>query len=168
MEFGERLTESSRTAWRTPPEIVALVEKIYGGWITLDPCASADTKEWLARVNYHPGGADDGMTSQWFGNVYANPPYGRQMVRWIEKGMAARLSRDVDAIIWLVPARLDTRWWDKLISVSSVFAVKRGRLKFVGAPNCAMFPSALVYVGQTPDKFITELDRDEWTIYKQI
>lgn len=54
-----------------------------------------------------------------------------------------RFEVDVCAVVCLVPARTDTRWWHKY-SMRGEIRYLRGRLKFGGVTNSAPFPSAVV------------------------
>jgi hypothetical protein len=40
-----------------------------------------------ARVHFTP--ADDGLSLPWHGSVFANPPYGRELRRWVRKASFA-------------------------------------------------------------------------------
>ena len=73
-----------------------------------------------------------------------NPPYGRQINKWIEK--AYKESLKGATVVCLIPARTDTRyWWDYIFPYAEIRFIK-GRIKFkkdgISAP--APFPSAIV------------------------
>lgn len=70
-----------------------------------------------------------------------NPPYGRQIGRWVEK--AYRESLRGATVVCLVPSRTDTAWWHNFCSRAEIRFV-RGRLRFSGAKKNAPFPSAVV------------------------
>lgn len=139
--MNDALLSSKRMDWQTPPEILALVEKVAP--IMLDPCP--------------PNHIVDGLTTSWRTNdglTYVNPPYGRELGQWIKKAM---VEADNGAeIIMLIPARPDTRYWqDFILPFARAVCFWRGRIKFVGADAPAPFPSAFVYWGKrNEDKFI--------------
>jgi len=85
---------------------------------------------------------DDGLQQEWTGACWMNPPYGRQIARWVEK--AFKSSLDGALVVCLVPARTDTQWWHQYVTRASDIRFLRGRLKFGGAENSAPFPSAVV------------------------
>lgn len=88
---------------------------------------------------------EDGLTQDWSGEVvWANPPYGPPLAKWVEK--AHNEMKLGAVIVMLIPARTDTRWWQKYISGDPSVEVKflAGRLKFGNSKNSAPFPSALV------------------------
>ena len=70
-----------------------------------------------------------------------NPPYGRQIGRWMRKAYEESLQGAL--VVCLVPARTDTAWWHDYAAKGSVRFI-RGRLKFGRAASSAPFPSALV------------------------
>ena len=161
--YGET-TKSARDDWRTPIEIIELVRKIYGGTIDTDPCASDDPKHWFANENYDR--KHNGLTRHWIGKVYINNPYGKNTLDWIRVGNAEYAAARAMREIWLVPARLDTKWWRELMKFCSAFAIKNGRVRFEGADAGAMFPSALVYLGIDRADFVHALDQQKWTLYE--
>ena len=83
------------------------------------------------------------------------------MGMWIEKCQAMSLNGiglSPDAvptysIIALVPARPDPKWFAFCWDTAQAICFWRGRLKFVGAPSSAPFPSALVYWGPRAGNF---------------
>ena len=86
----------------------------------------------------------DSLAFPWHGthlNCWMNPPYGRDIARWIEK--AYRESLKGITVVCLVPARTDTAWWHDYCMKGEIRFV-RGRIKFVGCKNDAPFPSAIV------------------------
>lgn len=131
----------------TPRKVIDLVVACMGG-IDLDPCSDP--------CHHVPAGKhftieDDGLNQIWAGRVYMNPPYGRKIGQWVEK-LAAEYERgNVTEAIALVPARVDTRWWDRLSDY--VVCMVIGRLTFIGNDDPAPFPSALFYLGNDVGKF---------------
>lgn len=136
-------------AWQTPDNVLQLVRQV--GPIVLDPCT---TKLNPTGAQYIVTVVDDGLLGNWDlgGLVYVNPPYSAVRA-WMA---CCREEAHVGAeIIALVPARTDTRWFQDNCAppLSSAVCFWRGRLKFVGAPQSAPFPSALVYWGPRADLF---------------
>jgi len=104
---------------------------------TLDVCA---TDENAKCENYYTK-QDDGLKQLWQGIVWMNPPYGREIGRWMEK--ADKSSKNGATVVCLVPARTDTKWWHEYVIHHEVRFIK-GRLKFGNAKNSAPFPSAVI------------------------
>ncbi len=84
---------------------------------------------------------DDGLAQEWCGACWCNPPYGKEIGRWIRKAYESSLQGAT--VVCLIPARTDTSWWHDYIMKGEVRLV-RGRLRFNGSANGAPFPSAIV------------------------
>lgn len=82
----------------------------------------------------------DGLSVKWGKINYMNPPYGREIVKWVKKASENPLT------VCLLPARTDTRWfWDYIYNKPNVeIRFIKGRLKFGGGKNSAPFPSMIV------------------------
>lgn len=104
---------------------------------TLDVCATSEN----AKCEIYYTKQDDGLKQAWRGNVWMNPPYGREIGRWMEK--ANESAKDGATVVCLVPARTDTKWWHEYAIQHEVRFI-RGRLKFSNAKNSAPFPSAVI------------------------
>jgi hypothetical protein len=62
---------------------------------------------------------------------------------WLQRGLEAEVT------VFLLPARTDTRWFHNLILPHArEIRFCRGRLKFGGAMNSALFPSMIVVFGE--------------------
>lgn len=129
---------SSTDLWSTPQDLFDDLNHLYH--FTLDVCAIADNAK--CKVFFSP--LEDGLNQNWFGRVWCNPPYGRQIKYWIRKGYEYHLNGGFS--VFLVPARTDTTWFHEYIynqdRVKIIFL--KGRLKFGGSKNSAPFPSMLV------------------------
>ncbi len=152
------LINTGEDDWPTPPHIVtAVVDTLRA--IDLDPCASP-AGEVPASTLYTE--SDDGLSQPWFGRVYMNPPYGRPIERWVEKLTWEYEEGDVSAFVALVPARTDTKWFQKLRNCD--LCLIRGRLTFGDAEQGAPFPSCAAYRGPLPDAFAAAFSQygDVW------
>ena len=143
------LMSSDSEEWYTPPEIVVRVLKIFGS-IDLDPCSNTIGNPNIPAVHRFTQ-ADDGLAKSWFGKVYMNPPYGREIPGWIKKLDAEFRTGEIKEAIALVPARVDTDWFRVMRDYAVCFV--DGRLKFSGHENSAPFPSAVIYLGRNIDDF---------------
>ena len=131
---------SATPEWATPRGLLADLAERYGPF-DLDPCA---TPESAAAPRFFTK-ADDGLSKPWTGRVFMNPPYGREIPRWVAKAWEESRA-NADIVVCLLPARTDTRWWhDHVMRVwPDGITFLRGRLRFGGAKNSAPFPSAVV------------------------
>ena len=126
---------SKSDQWDTPQDFYDKLDSIFG--FTLDPCSS-DTNH---KTEYYFTIKDDGLTRSWDGErVFMNPPYGREIGKWVKKASEANA-----LVVCLVPARTDTRWWHQYVAGggADVYFIP-GRLKFGNSKNSAPFPSAIL------------------------
>lgn len=86
----------------------------------------------------------NGLLQEWKGICWCNPPYGREIIKWVRKASVS--SKNGATVVMLIPARTDTKWFHDYIYKKENVKVKfiRGRLKFGSAKNAAPFPSMLV------------------------
>ena len=106
---------------------------------TLDVCANrsnAMVKKFLTKY-------DDGLRTPWTNQTcWMNPPYGREIPKWIEKAFH-EAEKNNATVVCLVPARTDTKWfWDYCIR--GEIRLIKGRLRFKGTSSSAPFPSMVV------------------------
>jgi phage N-6-adenine-methyltransferase len=131
------MSSSVDMTWATPAEWFKYLNLEFK--FTLDPCALPQT----AKCERYFTPDVDGLTQSWADErVFMNPPYGRDLPKWMRK--AYEEARDNGAlVVCLVPARVDTEWWHRYAAKGEVrFPI--GRLKFEGADNSAPFPVAII------------------------
>lgn len=147
--LGVHFTSDS-PEWYTPPEIIERAVKLFGA-IDLDPCSNSHKNPTVPSANRFTKD-DDGLSKTWKGKVYMNPPYGREIVEWVEKLAAEHKSGNVTEAVALVPARTDTEWFRMLRVFPRCFV--SGRLNFSGHENSAPFPSVVFYLGKRLSAFV--------------
>lgn len=124
------------TTWLTPPEMIEAL-----GPFNLDPCAAPSPRPWPTAAR-HIELPEDGLSAEWEGHVWLNPPYSFEAWRWLDK-----LAEHGDGIA-LIFARTETagfveQVWGKATGVLFL----HGRLYFhhadgsraganSGAPSC--------------------------------
>lgn len=130
---------SSKTDnWATPQWLFDKLNKVYQ--FTLDPCASTEN----AKCSTFFTKEEDGLKQNWAGyRVFCNPPYGREIGKWVEK-CAQEAKKDNTICVMLIPARTDTKWFHDFIYNKAEVRFLKGRLKFGGGNNSAPFPSMVV------------------------
>ena len=127
---------SNTDQWATPQEFFDRLNRVFR--FETDVCALPENAK-CARF-FSP--EMDGLKQDWQGVCWMNPPYGREIGKWVEK--AFRSAKENGAtVVCLLPARVDTRWWHDFCAHGEFLFVK-GRLKFGTAKNSAPFLSAVV------------------------
>ena len=123
----DKVLKSSKTNEHyTPTKVVNHVIEFYNGVIDLDPCSnSVDNPNVPAEFHYAV--ELDGLQLPWAGKVFVNPPYGRELNKWVNKTVYEYESGRAREILLLVPSRTDTQWFTSLNPYPRVYLV--GRLK---------------------------------------
>jgi phage N-6-adenine-methyltransferase len=154
----------------TPDWIWQQAEKVMGG-IDLDPASNSHEKPHVSTAKRVYTKADDGLSKDWSGNVWLNPPYCRGETTSLKDWIAALARhyqfRRIKQACLLLPAYTDTGWWHQLMELGPVVCFFRGRLRYFGNIEAARFPSALVYIGENLGGFWHEF-RPHGRIYQEI
>lgn len=117
--MGNESPNVTTTTWLTPPHIIEAL-----GNFDLDPCASPNRPWDTARHHYTI--EDDGLIQPWFGRVWLNPPYGREMNPFLEK-----MVMHPGGGIVLIFARTETKaFFDYVWNQADAVLFLKGRLSF--------------------------------------
>jgi DNA N-6-adenine-methyltransferase Dam len=96
---GHHSAQMNSDQWLTPPEIIAAL-----GPFDLDPCAAPEPRPWPTAAR-HVALPENGLAIPWHGRVWLNPPYSREVGRWLGR-LAAHGCGTA-----LVFARTETSWF---------------------------------------------------------
>ena len=129
---------SKSNEWTTPQYLFNELNDDFN--FTLDPCATDKN----AKCSKYFTIEDDGLSKDWSNDVvFMNPPYGREIKKWIKKAYEESLNGAT--VVCLIPARTDTTYWhDYIFGKALDIRFLKGRLKFGDSKNSAPFPSAIV------------------------
>lgn len=140
-------TSSKSDEWETPKEFFNKYNSIYK--FTTDVCATHENH----LCDHYWTKEDDALTKDWVGVCWMNPPYGKNIGKFMKKAYDESLKGAT--VVCLVPSRTDTRWWHEYAMKGSIEFI-RGRLKFINRTfpswredgnfkvSPAGFPSAIV------------------------
>jgi len=117
---------SWRDDWRTPISLYNELNKEFH--FNFDPCPN--NPEF------------DGLSVEWGGRNFVNPPYGRTIGLWLKKGFEEWQKGKL--VVFLIPSRTDTIWWHDFVMKATEIRFIEGRLKFSEYHNSAPFPSCIV------------------------
>lgn len=138
--INRKIYASSETAeWETPQELFDRLDAEYH--FDVDVCAAPEN----AKCARYYTREDDGLKQEWRGTCFMNPPYGRDIQKWMEKAYTESRVNGA-TVVCLVPSRTDTRWWHEY-AMRGKIQFLRGRIKFGQSKNSAPFPSAIVVFG---------------------
>lgn len=130
------IMSSNTPEWATPQSFFDALNREFS--FTLDPCSTHEN----AKCEKHYTKEDDGLSQSWGGQVvFCNPPYGRELPKWVKKCYDE--SRHA-TVVMLIPARTDTSYFHDYIYGKAEIRFIRGRLKFNDGKQGAPFPSMVV------------------------
>lgn len=122
--------------WFTPPEYIKLARAVLGG-IDLDPASSDEAQRIISAAHYFTK-ADDGLSQEWHGRVWLNPPYAQPLIAdFASKMVVERRACRVEAAIVLTHNYTDTAWFHELAGGCSAICFTRGRVKFYSGDEIA-------------------------------
>jgi len=136
MPINKGMMSSSSNEWETPQDFFDKLNDEFG--FTLDAAASFENH----KCDRFYGKGNCALVRPWPGIVWCNPPYGRIIGKFIQKGYEE--SQKDSVVVMLIPSRTDTKYWHEYVMKAKEIRFVRGRLRFVGAPSNAPFPSAVV------------------------
>lgn len=138
MSISKALYTSRTDEWSTPQNMFVELHREFN--FTVDAAASKDN----AKCKRYFDKETNGLMQNWAGEtVWCNPPYGRQIGKWMKKALVeSRHPRTT--VVMLVPVRTDAAWFHDYVYHRAEIRFLRGRLKFGGAKYNAPFPSMVV------------------------
>lgn len=135
MPITTGMMSSNTDLWETPQDFFDELDREFH--FELDVCATAENRKcrkFFTKV-------EDGLSQEWKGICWMNPPYGREIGKWVQKAYESSLKGAT--VVCLIPARTDTKWFHDYCIHGEIRFI-RGRLKFGNSNNSAPFPSAVV------------------------
>lgn len=136
---------SKKDNWETPQDFFNKLDDEFN--FSWDLAASSQN----AKCEQYIDKSANSLSIDWSklsGNLYLNPPYGREIKKWVKK--ASETSLKDNYLVMLIPARTDTSYWHDYIFGKAEIKFLRGRLKFEVngvSGDSAPFPSAVIIYG---------------------
>jgi len=153
--MDKALFSSNSKEWETPQDFFDILNRVFK--FNLDVCATAKN----AKCKKYFTEQQDGLAQEWRGNIWCNPPYGRDIEKWVKKAHETHwkgANGRGAMIVMLLPARTDTIWMQEYVFGTAKLFFVKGRLKFSNCKNTAPFPSMLAFYGAM-DKQIMEIGK---------
>lgn len=138
--WNHGVMSSVRHDWATPRQLFQMLDREFTFY--LDVCSSGGNRTGTPTWYSYPQDALQLPWNRGFGNVWVNPPYGRETVEWVKKALVESAPNCV--VVMLLPARTDTIWFHKYCLKGEIRFLQ-GRLCFDDNPRKrAPFPSMIV------------------------
>lgn len=139
MRWRTQTSPSVTDRWHTPQALYLALAKEFE--FTIDVAADSEN----AKCDRFLDSENDALAVDWSGEtVFANPPYGRELERWVEKGMLAAQEGGA-TVVMVLPARTGNRWFHRYCLPHAEIRFICGRLGFSGTrKGSAPFDSMVV------------------------
>ena len=147
---------SGNNEWYTPADYIALARKVMGG-IDTDPATSEIANRTVQAAQIFTA-EDNGLTKQWSGRVWCNPPYAQPLIAEFAEAIASKFEAgEIEQACVLVNNGTETGWFQRMLQATSAVCFPRSRIRFVdpeGNPSGAPLQGqAVLYLGKEPETF---------------
>lgn len=154
---GKGQTSAISEDWYTPPRYVEAVRELYGGRIDLDPASCVEANQ-VVQADTILTAEVDGLRHAWHGNVFLNPPWGRQGIAktaFVRRAVKAYEQGEITAAVLVLNSNATTTaWFAPLFRYPICFPNHRvmhyGPGGAGGAPNSG---TVFVYLGPDVARF---------------
>ena len=150
----------------TPEKYIASARTVMRS-IDLDP-ASDDYGQITVQAQHFFSLTDDGLSKDWSGNVFLNPPYTFPIIaKFIDKLLDYIEDGAVPQAILLTNNNTDTAWWHTAATRASAICFTRGRINFLKIDGRLSQPTngqTFFYFGDAHIKFKTEFSQHGWVV----
>lgn len=144
---------SGDNEWYTPSIYIEAARKTMGN-IDLDPASSPEANRIVRATKFFTE-EDNGLTKEWEGNVWMNPPYSQPLIeKFVNKFVE---SYKIQQACVLVNNATETAWFQKLLKPARGVCFVKGRVKFIDkegkASGTPLQGQAILYYGRNTTKF---------------
>jgi len=159
-----RIVPEKSNEWYTPAKYIEAAREVMGS-IDLDPASCELANQTIKAAQYYTK-EDDGLSKEWYGNVWCNPPYGKinnksVIELWVKRTIQEYNSGNVEQATLLTTCDSDNGWfqlfWDYLICFSNhnvhFFKPINGVIR-KDSRSTQMFGTVFVYLGPHESRFI--------------
>lgn len=155
---------SGNNEWYTPKKYVDAARRVLGG-IDLDPASCAYANETVQAERFFSV-ENDGLTKEWRGRVWMNPPYNAEsVVKFTEKFVDEYEAGHINEGVVLVNNATETSWFVNMVNVAAAIVFPRGRIRYESSTRESLAPlqgQAFLYFGENIDKFFEAFSEIGW------
>lgn len=154
----QRTLGTGENEWYTPARY-AKAARLVMGEIDLDPASSAEANA-VIRADVFFSAADDGLTRNWYGKIWLNPPYAQPYIdQFVRKAVAEYQAGRMTEGVLLTHAYTDTKWFHNALAAASAVCFTRGRIPFESKDRTEIASptqgQAFFYFGRDPENFLS-------------
>lgn len=148
--------DMSNDSWSTPEWLIDLCIDIVGPF-DVDPASNEMARKIVAARTYYTRDTN-GLDKSWFGNVWLNPPYSKDLVKAFGKKALAEWERgEISNMFVLVNTRSSASWWRGFAAEANATAFLAQRVQFWHPDgrraDRPRFAQTLFYFGPRVERF---------------
>lgn len=152
---NHRAEGTGENQWFTPEQYIVAARLVMGS-IDLDPATHVAAQQIVQATEFYTQ-QDDGLTKEWHGTVWLNPPYSQPLIgQFVDKLIEEYAAGRADQAILLTHNYTDTSWFHTAEKQASLICFTRGRIKFVDIDGEECAPTqgqAFFYFGSATEEF---------------
>ena len=151
-------TAKSNNEWYTPSKYIEAARQVMGT-IDLDP-ASCELANQTVKASRYYTKEDNGLSKEWYGNVWCNPPYGRMYkdtgtAAFVAKSLDEYAKGNIEQVIVLTMVGMYARWFFRLLQYPICFLEQKPLFCLPdGTITKHGFAACCTYIGPHEDKFV--------------
>ena len=155
---------SGNNEWYTPGKYIDLARQVLGV-IDLDPASCELANETVKAERFYSE-QDNGLTKDWTGRVWMNPPYGSDLIgQFTEKFAKEYTAGKITEGIVLVNNATETAWFCQMMTAASAVVFPRGRIRYnspTKESNAPIQGQAFIYFGEHYNRFLEVFGEIGW------
>jgi ParB family chromosome partitioning protein len=155
---------SGNNEWYTPEKYIDLAREVLGA-IDLDPASCEIANETVKAERFYSE-QDDGLTKEWTGRVWMNPPYSSDLIgQFTEKFAKEYTAGNITEGIVLVNNATETAWFCQMTKAASAVVFPRGRIRYnspTKESNAPIQGQAFIYFGEHYNRFLDVFGEIGW------
>lgn len=158
------LNNSGNNEWYTPEKYIELAREVLGV-IDLDPASCEYANETVKAARFFSE-QDDGLTKEWSGRVWMNPPYSGDLIgKFADKFVTEYNAGNITEGIVLVNNATETAWFCQMTAAASAVVFPRGRIRYnspTKESNAPIQGQAFIYFGEHYNRFLDVFREIGW------
>ena len=152
---------SGENEWYTPAEYIESARAVMGS-IDTDPASSEIANATVNAYQFYTKN-DDGLTKEWRGNVWMNPPYAQPLISQFSQAISKKFTDgEITEAIVLVNNATETVWFQLMAEHASAVCFPKSRIRFLdpnGKPGAPLQGQAILYFGKFQIAFSDEFQK---------
>lgn len=149
--------DMSNDSWSTPEWLIDLCIDVCGSF-DVDPASNEMARKIVAARTYYTR-ESNGLDKDWWGNVWLNPPYSKDLVKAFGKKALAEWERgEIANMFVLVNTRSSASWWRGFAAEANATAFLAQRVQFWHPDgrraDRPRFAQTLFYFGPRVERFV--------------